>query len=128
MNISTVFCALGIVFVLAIAALHGSGYGYLTEQMNQTNASDFLKEIFPVLFIMPSLYLSLLAAFGVLAIAKPQARRMICFMLAPAVMIAGALALMLGEWLPLIVMMAGGGVFLAAALTAPSTNVTEPSA
>ncbi len=117
MRVSVVCCLLGIIFVLVIAALHASGFSHYTNQMNETNASVFLKDMFPILYVIPSLYLIILAAFGALAIFLKKARRSICLILAPAVLAAGALALMLGEWVPLVVMGCGGGLFLAAALT-----------
>ncbi|MEL6663296.1 MAG: hypothetical protein AAFR33_09855 [Pseudomonadota bacterium] len=84
MRISIITCALGIAFVLAIAVLHASGFGTFTAQMNESNAGPFLKDMFPILYLMPSLYLAVLAAFGVLALAQPLARRAICLILAVA--------------------------------------------
>ena len=119
MSSSSISCALGVLFVLAIAGLHASGFERFTDQMNQTDASSMLKDMFPVLYLMPSLYLAALAAFGILAMVDRRSRRSICVILAPAVLLAGALALLLGEWLPLVVMGVGGGLFAFAALKAP---------
>jgi uncharacterized membrane protein YjjP (DUF1212 family) len=73
--------------------------------------------MFEVLYIIPSLYLLVLAAFGTLALLRPNYRRPICLILAPAVVAAGLLALMLGEWIPVAVMGSGGSLFAIAALT-----------
>ncbi|WOE76435.1 hypothetical protein [Alterisphingorhabdus coralli] len=122
---SAISCALGIVFVLAIAALHISGFGEFTSQMNASNASDFLKDMFPILYIMPSLYLCALAIFGMLALAMPAMRKPICLILSVAVFSCGALALLLNEWIPVVVMGAGALLFLAAAFTT-TAGQSEP--
>lgn len=117
MRVSSISCALGVLFILAIAALHASGFNQFTAEMNESNASAFLKDMFPVLYVMPSLFLLTLAAFGALALYSQRSRRAICLILAPAVIAAGALALLLGEWVPLVVMTLGGGLFAIAGLT-----------
>ncbi len=124
---SAVSCTIGIAFVLAIAALHISGFDHYTSQIRESDASDFLKDMFPILYAMPSLYLLTLGAFGVLALFAPTARRPICLILAVAVVAAGALALMLGEWIPVAVMSGGALFFLVAALTVRGKK-TQPVA
>ncbi len=114
---SRISCLLGILFVLAIAALHASGFPYYNGQMVESNASDFLKGMFPILYFMPSLYLFFMAVFGVLALVTPAARRSICLALAAAVFGCGALALLLREWTPVVVMGAGAALFVISALT-----------
>lgn len=114
---SRISCVLGIIFVLAIAALHISGLPHYSEQINQSNASDFLKSMFPVLYAIPSLYLAVLAIFGFVALSTPTAFRRICFVLAVAVFAAGLLALLLGEWIPVVVMGGGAALFVISALT-----------
>ena len=121
MRISALCCLAGTLFVLAIAILHGSGFGSFTAEFEASNASAFLKAMFPILYIMPSLYLLVLGAFGILAAARPAMRRAICLLLAPATLAAGGLALLIGEWVPLIVMGLGAGLFLAASVTAART-------
>ena len=122
MTSSSISCALGVLFVLAIAILHATGFERFTNEMNQTDASTMMKDMFPVLYLMPSLYLAALAAFGVLAMLDRRSRRSICLILAPAVLLAGALALLLGEWLPLVVMGVGAGFFALAALMKTQQN------
>ena len=118
MNASNIGCSLGVAFCLAIAALHGSGFGRFTQAMKGSDAPAYLKQMFPVLYAMPSLYLVVLAAFGALAFLRPSSRRPICFILTLAVTACGALALMLGEWVPLLTMGLGGLAFLVAGLMA----------
>ncbi|MEL6322834.1 MAG: hypothetical protein AAFQ84_01230 [Pseudomonadota bacterium] len=117
MRVSSISCALGVVFVSAIAMLHGSGFGTFTAEMNETNASDFLKDMFQVLYAVPTVFLLTLAAFGVLATLNRRMRRPVCSILCPAVVATGALALVLGEWVPLVIMTLGGSLFAVAALT-----------
>lgn len=122
MRVSAVCCGLGVFFVLAIAVLHGSGFGEFTGQMRASDAAPFLKDMFSVLYAMPTLYLVVLGVFGCLALMKPTMRSPICWVLGPAVLAAGALALLLGEWIPLLVMGAGGALFVVAAITAKSSD------
>lgn len=117
MRLSGICCALGVLFVSTIAVLHGSGFGRFSAEMNQSNASDFLKGMFQVLYILPSLFLVVLAAFGVLAIFNDKARAQICIILCPAAIAPGASALLLAEWVPLVIMTLGGALFAVAALT-----------
>ena len=117
MRISVISCALGVAFLLAMAALHGSGFGHFTAQMTESDASAMLKDMFPILYLMPSLYLAVLSAFGILGVVAPRARRPICLILAVATLAAGALALLLAEWVQLLVMAFGAGLFVLSALT-----------
>ena len=71
MGVSSVSCFAGSLFVFAIAMLHGSGFGRFTTDMNESNASAFLKDMFIILYAVPSLFLTTLAAFGVLATFNP---------------------------------------------------------
>ncbi|MEM1133699.1 MAG: hypothetical protein AAGH53_12260 [Pseudomonadota bacterium] len=119
---SAISCVLGITFVLAIAALHISGFSGVTNEMNASDAPDFLKGMFPILFILPSLFLLTLAAFGLLALWKPNVRLPICVILAAAVFACGALALMLNGWLPMVVMGLGSALFLISGFTAKANS------
>lgn len=116
MRIPVICCMLGIIFLLGIAGLHGSGFQTFNAQMADSDASAFLKDVFPILYFMPSLYLLVLSVFGFVAIGIPSARRPICLVLAVSVAAAGALALLVGEWIPLAVMGAGAMLFAIAGL------------
>ena len=123
---SKTFCIIGIGLQLAIAALHGSGYESFTAQMERTDASDFLKNMFRLLYVTPSFYLVVLSVFGLIAVFLTNTRRAICFVLAPAALGAGALALLIGELVPLVVMGAVAALFFGAGATAPRDHPSRP--
>ncbi|MEM1338875.1 MAG: hypothetical protein AAF634_10850 [Bacteroidota bacterium] len=50
--------------LLVLALFHGSGFVFVVDKMNQSNAASFLKEIMPVLFLQPSINLLSLACFA----------------------------------------------------------------
>ncbi|MEO1044604.1 MAG: hypothetical protein AAFX04_04110 [Pseudomonadota bacterium] len=112
--------------MLAIAGLHISGFGDFTAEMNASNASDFLKDMFPILYAMPSLYLLVLSLFAVVALFLPAARRPLCLILAAGVFACGALALMLNEWIPMVVMGFGALLFLVSAFTGSAGKSRQP--
>lgn len=121
MSISVISCALGILFCLSIACLHATGFSQFTGAVQASDVSNFIKDMFRVLYVVPTLFLLVLACFGGLALTTPKLRKPVCLILAPATASCGALALMLGEWIPLVVMGVGAALFLLAALKAPST-------
>ncbi len=59
---------IGSVLLVTMALFHGSGFGYVVDKMNQSNAPSFLKEIMPVVFLQPSIHLLCLASFAGIAI------------------------------------------------------------
>ncbi len=91
--------------LLLMAGFHASGTQYVSGVMLESNASPFLKEIFPVLFILPSLHLLGLAVLGIWALQFGNARRKIAWFIAASVMITTLLAFYLGAILP-------GGILL----------------
>lgn len=73
--ISRLLSILGAAMLLGMAAYHGVGVGKFSEALAQSDASGFIKAIFPVLFLNTSLYLGTLAAFALYAAASPAAAR-----------------------------------------------------
>ena len=117
MKLSGWLCGLGNLLLIAIAVLHGSGFEQFTAEVEASNASPMLKLMFPVLYVVPSLFLMTMAGFGGLALASPNLRRPVCFVLAPSVFLCGFLGLLVNQWAPLVVMGLGSLFFLSAALT-----------
>ena len=57
--------------LFTIGLFHGSGLQYVNGLVAASDATQLIKDIFPVLFIAPSLQLIGLALIGVLAVRKP---------------------------------------------------------
>jgi uncharacterized membrane protein len=97
---SNTFCILGSLFLLLIGAFHGTGFFYVSEAIEKSNAESFLKKIVPVLFAHPSIHLIGLSALGVLALFLKQDRGKLLWSLALLVLIDALLAFYLGGWIP----------------------------
>lgn len=110
-------CGIGVGLLLVMAAFHGMGLVYVSGLMDESEAPQFLKDIFPVLFVHVTIHLVALAAFGVAALALPAARRALSFIIAGAVVFSGALAVYLGAVVPSVILFGVAGCFLGAGLT-----------
>ena len=65
---SLILVYIGIALLILMAGFHLSGIHYITSLVQESNTKPFLKEIFGVLFLHPSLHLFLLAALAVLSV------------------------------------------------------------
>ena len=91
---------IGSLLLLLPAALHISGFSYVTEKMQASNAASFLKEIMPMLFAVPTVHLVSLATFGILSTYLKSNNNLL---LAPVVIfvgINGVFAFYLAAYLP----------------------------
>ncbi|MEM8900286.1 MAG: hypothetical protein AAGC85_19375 [Bacteroidota bacterium] len=91
---------LGSFLLLFMGGFHGSGLRYVTEKMTSSNASDFLKDIFPILFVHPSIHMVGLAALGFLSLFLKTDGKKILWLVAVLVIIDSCLAFFLGGILP----------------------------
>jgi hypothetical protein len=64
---------IGSVMHLAMAALHASGYSYITKSLTESDVSDFLKDILPILFLYPSVVMVALVIFALSSLRKKEA-------------------------------------------------------
>ncbi len=60
--------------LIAIAALHGSGYGYVAGTIAQSQLPAFLKRVLPPLYLYPSVLMGTLAAVVLLALRQQEGR------------------------------------------------------
>ncbi|MEL6688195.1 MAG: hypothetical protein AAFP97_11330 [Pseudomonadota bacterium] len=116
----------GVTLLLLMAGLHISGVGLVTDRMAQSDAPDFLKSIFPVLFISASLQLVALAAFGGAALKYPVARRGLSSLVALFALINAGFALFLAHWVPAGILGLATVCFSLVALKGQSSPDTEP--
>jgi len=61
-QLTVILSVLGVVMLLAMAALHASGFGYISSTLGESDIPDFLKQILPPLFLYPSALLVLLSS------------------------------------------------------------------
>jgi hypothetical protein len=69
---------IGSVMLLAMAALHASGYSYITKSLIESDVPDFLKDILPTLFLYPSVVMVALVIFALSALRKKHAAVFFC--------------------------------------------------
>lgn len=108
----TVLSVLGAAILLAVAALHGSGYQYVAGTLQESELPSFLKRILPPLYLYPSALLIVLS-LAVLATLKWRAARTSILGLVGVIVAANAiLGFVLGGMIP------GGALLLVAGLFA----------
>jgi len=113
----------GSVLLLLMAGIHGSGFNYLTGLMNTADAPAFIKQIFPVLFVHPSLHLVGLAAFALLTLRMPHEGKKVLFLVAVLVVLDSLLAFILGGVVPgILLVLAGLAFFLSGRFSTPVTD------
>jgi len=114
---------LGLFLITVMAAFHLSGIQYVTSQMNASNAKDFRKSIFGVLFVHPTLHLILLGILGGIALSlKAQAWKILYF-IAGSLAIDGVVAFYLGAIPPGILLWVAASLFALAGFTNKKTSI-----
>ena len=112
--ISKVLCIVASSLLVVVALFHASGIGYITEIVQESDLSTFVKDIFPVLFIIPSLQLLALAAFGILATKMESQTKTILLLLSLFVLIDALLAFYLNAWIPALILVLPAIMYLLA--------------
>jgi len=110
-KISKVATGIGSVFLAIMSLLHGSGIGYVNNLMQESNAEDFLKEIFPVLFAHPSIQLLGLAALGVLTLFMKHETEKVLLFITILIAVNCGLAFYLGATIPGILLLSSAFAF-----------------
>lgn len=113
---SKILCVVGSTFLLLMGAFHGSGFFYISAEIEKSNAEDFLKEIVPVLFAHPSIHLIGLAAFGVLALFFKSDMQKLTWSIAILILIDMVLAFYLGGLIPGVLLSISACCFVVAGL------------
>ncbi|MEM9001511.1 MAG: hypothetical protein AAGB24_14710 [Bacteroidota bacterium] len=109
---SRVFCAVGIALLFFMALFHGSGLFFVNDVIMKSNTEGFLKAIFPVLFIHPSIHLIGLSIFGILAIHLREKAQTILIAIAILVVADALAAFYLGAFAPGILLTIAAICFL----------------
>ncbi|MEM6765506.1 MAG: hypothetical protein AAF655_11285 [Bacteroidota bacterium] len=102
----------GSILLLLMAGFHGSGLGFVSDAIKESDASGFLKDIVPVLFLHPSIHLTGLAVLGLLPLFMNQEGRKVLWVLTVLILIDSGLAFFLGAILPGILLTIAAITFL----------------
>ena len=95
-----------------MALIHGSGTVYVSEIVEQSDIESFIKEIFPVLFVHPSIHLTGLAALALLSLFMKNEAEKILFYIAVFVIMDAVLAFYLGAIIPGIIAVVSSLMFV----------------
>ena len=112
---SKTLCLTAGILLLAMAAFHGSGLFYMQGLILETDSPQFIKDVFPVLFLVPSVELLGFAIFGLVAPAMGQKAYKILIPLAVLVLLNAAFAFYLGATIPGLILIAPALIYLFAA-------------
>jgi len=104
-SISKYLCVVGSVLLLIIAVFHGSGLNYVSGLVQESDVSDLIKKIFPVLFILPTLQLIGFAILGWIASSMKQQANKVLIPIALFVLIDAFLGFYLGAIIPGLILM-----------------------
>ena len=107
-KISTI---IGCILLIVMALFHGSGIYYATDLIEKSNSASLIKEIFPVLFVHPSIQLLGLAALGLLTLFMKHEARKVLFFIAIMVVLDSLIAFYLGATLPGILLVISSSCF-----------------
>lgn len=111
-KITKISAIIGCSLLLIMALFHGSGIYYITDLIQQSETEPFIKEIFPVLFVHPSLQLFGLAGLGIVTLFMKHEIEKILFFIAIMVCIDSLLAFFLGAFIPGILLLFASFTFV----------------
>ena len=94
-----------------MALLHGSGINYVNLRIQQSDSESFIKEIFPILFVHPSIQLFGLAGLGILTLFMRHEIEKILFFISILVLLDSILAFTLGATIPGILLIFSSFIF-----------------
>jgi len=109
---SKILCLIGSSILFIIAVFHGSGFNYVNSLVLSSDVPDFIKEVFPVLFILPSLQLLGLATFGFIAPYLKDTVHKILIPLSIFILADAALAIYLDALIPALVLALSACLFV----------------
>lgn len=104
----------GSILLTLMAIFHGSGIKIITNLMRESNSEEFIKEIFPILFLHPSIQLLGLVAFGLSTLYIPGKHKSTLIIISSLVIINSFAAFYLGALLPGILLLISSTCFFIA--------------
>ncbi len=110
-----IFIITGSILALIMGFFHASGVGFMVNTFNDSDASEFLKEIFPILFLSPSLQLIGLSMFGFATLKMSRDRKYILLIIAFLLACNACFGIYLGAWIPAVLLILAAVSFVLAA-------------
>lgn len=111
-RITSLLSLIAITLLLFMGAFHLSGTTYIIGLMQESNAKDFLKSIFGVLFVHPSLHLIMLTVLAIITRSLKGQTWKIYYFIGGCVLVDGIVAFYLGAILPGILLLLPAIAFL----------------
>ncbi len=97
------------VLLIAMGLFHGSGYSFVVDTMNQSNSESFIKDVFPVLFLHPSIHLLGMAALALFTLFMKHDQRKVLRILSLIILFSVLASFYLSAWLPGILLLLAVG-------------------
>ncbi len=113
---------LGAALLLAVAALHGSGYQYVSGTLQESELPSFLKRVLPPLYLYPSALMALLAISVLATLARSSARAPVLGLVGVIVAANAVLGFVLGGLIPGGALLLVAGLFIFASLKAKEAS------
>jgi len=107
-------CTAASILLIIIGIFHGSGINYINGLVQESDVSQLVKNIFPVLFILPSLELIGLGIIAFFAVKQPTNHN-ILLTLSILILIDSILAFWLNAIIPGLILLTPSLIFLLAA-------------
>lgn len=99
-------------FLFTMGILHLSGINYFKDLVLSSDLSPMIKDVFPVLFALPSLQLIGFSIVGAMEIFSRGDSSKVFRLLSLLVFLDAIVAVYLGVWLPAILLFIPAGLFL----------------
>ena len=109
--------------LLAVAALHGSGYEYVAGTLQESELPGFLKRVLPPLYLYPSALMILLALAVLATLGRSAARGPVLGLVGVVVAANAILGFVLGGAIPGGALLLVAGLFAFASLKAKEASV-----
>jgi len=109
-----ILCVVASGLLIVMGIFHGSGINYVNGLVQESDVPQLVKQVFPVLFILPSIQLIGLGVFGLLAYKQPI-NPGVLLTLSVLVMVDAILAFWLNALFPGIVLLLPSLLYLIAA-------------
>ena len=111
-KLSKTLCIIASSLLIFVGLFHGSGYNYINEMVHESNLSDLIKGIFPVLFILPTIHLIGFGIFGLVVIYMKQDANKVLIPLSILILIDAGFAFYLSAVLPGVILLVPALIFL----------------
>jgi len=109
-------CVLGSILLTIIGIFHASGISYVNSLVQNSDVTNLVKSIFPILFILPTIQLFGFAIFGLIASYMGQHANKVLIPLSILILIDAMLAFYLNAIIPGLILALPSAIFFFVAL------------